>query len=81
MSDYDDTNRGALFREKDKLSEKHPDYSGSLNVGGTEYYISGWLKESKAGQKFMSLSVKPKSEKRGAPAKAARQDADEDLPF
>jgi len=77
---YDDTNRGALFKNDKKESERHPDYKGSLNVGGTEYWISAWLKEAKSGMKYMSLSVTAKDEPRAAPAPAANLD-DEQVPF
>lgn len=80
MSDYDDTNRGALFKNDKKESDNHPDYKGSINVAGTEYWLSSWLKKSKAGATYMSLSVKQKDD---APAKPAKKPAqpDEDLPF
>jgi hypothetical protein len=32
MSDYDNTNRGALFKNNEKTEETHPDYRGRLNV-------------------------------------------------
>jgi hypothetical protein len=56
---FDDTNRGALFREE-KQKETDRDYSGSINIGGTEYWLSGWVKTSKKGAKYLSLAVKPK---------------------
>lgn len=84
MSQYDDTNRGALFKNEQKSTEQQPDYKGTLNVGGSEFYVSSWIKTSKAGQKYMSLSLKAKDEQPPAPkAKAARfvEDDGEDLPF
>jgi hypothetical protein len=57
---YDNINRGALFRDEKKADEKDRDYSGSINIDGKEFWISGWVKESKAGKKFLSLRVKPK---------------------
>lgn len=63
MAEYDDTNRGALFKNDKKEKDTQPDYRGSLNVGGVEYWLSAWLKESKAGKKFMSLSVTVKEDK------------------
>jgi uncharacterized protein (DUF736 family) len=62
MSDreYDNTNRGALFKNDKKESDRHPDYRGSINIDGKEFWLDAWLKTSKAGKKFMSLSVKPK---------------------
>lgn len=60
MKQYDDTNRGALFKNERKEQESHADYRGSLNVDGTDYWVSSWIKTSKNGQKFMSLAVKRK---------------------
>jgi uncharacterized protein (DUF736 family) len=67
MTDYDNTNSGALFKNDDKKSEKSPDYFGTLNVAGTEYFVSGWIKTSKKGVKFMSLAVKTKEDKSSVP--------------
>lgn len=83
MAEYDDTNRGALFKNEDKQSESHSDYNGTINVDGTEYWINAWLKTAKSGKKFMSLSVKPKQGK-AAPRKTAMQgiqDMDDSIPF
>jgi hypothetical protein len=63
MSDkqYDNTNRGVLFRNSRKEKDTHADYRGHVNVGGVEYWLDGWIKESsKDGSQFMSLSIKPK---------------------
>jgi uncharacterized protein (DUF736 family) len=57
---YDNTNTGALFKNTDKKTDKHPDYTGSINIEGVEYWLSSWIKVSQKGVKFMSLAVKPK---------------------
>lgn len=59
--EFDNTNRGALFRNEDKQNPKHADYNGTLNVDGVEFWLNGWLKTSKKGAKYLSLSVKPKN--------------------
>ena len=59
--EYDNTNRGSLFKNDRKDDAKFPDYKGSINVDGTEYWLSAWIKVSKDGAKFMSLSVKNKN--------------------
>jgi hypothetical protein len=64
MKEYDNTNRGALFKNARKEKETHPDYNGTINIEGVEYWISGWTKDGKKG-KFLSLSVKPKEDKPG----------------
>ena len=78
---YDDTNRGALFKNDRKETENHPDYKGQVNVDGTDYWLSAWIKESQNGGKYMSLSVQPKEDRKPAAKKPMRNDADEDLPF
>lgn len=55
--EYDNTDKGALFKNDRKETENHPDYTGKINVGGTDRYLSAWLKTSKSGQKFMSISL------------------------
>ena len=62
MAEFDNTNRGSLFKNEKKEEEKHPDMNGSINVDGKDYWISGWKKTSKAGTGFISLSVRPKQE-------------------
>ena len=80
---YDNTNHGALFRnDTTGRSENFPQYGGSINIEGRDYWLSGWLKEGKRG-KFFSLAVTPK-EQRKRQAKPNSDDApfeDDDIPF
>lgn len=71
MTQYDDTNRGVLFKNDKKESDKHPNYKGSLNINGTDGWIAAWIKESKDGKKYMSLSWEPKE--KSHPADPAHQ--------
>jgi uncharacterized protein (DUF736 family) len=61
VSGYDNTNTFVLFKNKDKATEKHPDYKGTLNINGVEHWASSWIKTSKNGEKFMSGSITPKN--------------------
>ena len=85
---YDDTNRGALFKNDKQGNESRPDYRGTLNVNGQDFWISAWLKSSKAGNKYMSLSVQPKdgelqasSQRTTAQAGSGGGEFDDDIPF
>jgi hypothetical protein len=88
---YDNTNSGMLAKNERKQQDNHPDYTGTINVAGVDYWLSGWLKEGKpgskmAGNKFFSLSVKPKQpaatqeQKPSAPEKKPEVD-DGEVPF
>ncbi len=89
--EFDNKNTGALFSNKDKkTTANHPDYKGSINVNGQEFWLSAWIKPTKkdASVKFMSLSVQPKEAQqapRAAPPKSqggggSRHD-DDSIPF
>lgn len=92
---YDNTNRGALFKNDRKESDSHPDLSGNINIDGKEYWLSGWTKRTETGAfKVLSLSVKPKEQRQqsGARAQQAKKQAfdppddpgefiDDDIPF
>lgn len=79
--EFDNTNSGALFTNDRKETDKHPDFNGSLNVGGVDYWISGWKKKSNAGKNFVSLSVSPKNgaAKGGNQRKPAPKQEDDDF--
>lgn len=92
MSDkeYDNTDRGVLFRNSRKTGDSHPDFQGNINVGGVEFWLSAWVKEAKKdGSQFLSLSVKKKEPKavdtgsilKTTPVAAAAGDPDDPLPF
>lgn len=54
--------RGVLF-QNDKVKDTQPDYKGSINVDGKDYWINMWDKVAKSGQAYYSLSVQPKEDK------------------
>lgn len=85
MSEQRD-NSGILFVNNRKEKDSHPDRTGTAMIGGTEYYVSGWIKKGQKGP-FMSLAFKPKEQERArAPERkpASRNttiDLDDEIPF
>lgn len=74
--DYDQTNKGALFinKDKEKLKDERDtsdwsDLQGDIDIFGFKMYISAWSNIIQGGdhqgEKMLSLSVKPKNEDQG----------------
>ena len=59
---YDNNLTGALFKNDRKEAETHPDYKGSCEINGVQYWVNSWINESSKGTKYMSLKFSPKEE-------------------
>lgn len=84
MSQYDNTNRGSIWKNDKKTTENHPDFKGNLNVNGVEFWVSAWKRKEGANPNApaLSFSITPKDEQPQAPAPTqAVQIADDDIPF
>lgn len=55
---------GSLFRNDKREKDTHPNLTGTVMIGGVEYWASGWTKERANGEKWISLSFKPKEQGR-----------------
>lgn len=78
---YDNNNRGALFVQKDKKTDKSPDYTWNVNIDGTEYQLS-WRKQiAKSWVKYLSLTVRLKDEQQNIVDKNREESKDDSLPF
>lgn len=73
-------NSGSIWVNDRKEKETHPDRTGTVKVGGVEYYISGWLKDAN-GKKYMSLSFKRKEAKQEQAPAISGDALDDDIPF
>lgn len=88
MAEYDNTNRGQIWKnEKMRPGKQDPEFTGSLNVNGVEFWVSAWKRKEGAADKApaLSFSIKPKDEqapKRADPISTGRNsDMDDDIPF
>lgn len=73
---------GSMFKNDQKTGNQ-PDYKGNTLIDGKKYWISGWVKESAGGKKYLSLAFQPvETQEAAAPAKPSAQElSDHDLPF
>ena len=57
----DNTNRGAIWKNRKKEKDTHPDFTGSLNVDGVEYWVNAWRRKDDAPSNApaLSFSVRP----------------------
>jgi hypothetical protein len=89
--EYDNTNRGALFKNDKEGNDKRPDYRGNALIecpccrAKSDMKVSSWLREKRDGSgKFLSMSYEPKDQPpqppqpRQSPAPTAHQVAKQD---
>jgi len=94
MAEYDNTNRGSIWKNDKKETETHPDFTGSLNVAGVECWVSAWKRKEGAADRApaLSFSVKPKDQPQKQAEKPTQRnvqgaqggafaDMDSDIPF
>ena len=81
-------NSGSLFKNDKKETESHPNAKGQALINGVVFWVSAWTKTDKNGNKWQSLSFKPKDEQaaNSEPAKPRKDggvvdELDNDLPF
>ena len=81
--EYDNTNSGVLFNNKNKTTDKQPDYRGTLDVEGVMYDMAGWIKTSKSsGKKFLSIKISiPKPKPEVEPVPPSNEFDGKDIPF
>jgi len=70
--EYDNENRGSIWKNEKKETEKHPDFTGSLNVNGQEFWVSAWKRRPDQSDKAPALSFSIKA-KEGATTQNAKQ--------
>lgn len=83
---YDNNLSGVLFKNDKDGNEKRPDYKGSAEIEGVQYWVSAWIRDGAKG-KFMSMKYEAKEKQQAqqsqAPKPASVDDFDDglDIPF
>lgn len=82
-------NSGSLFKNDRKEKEGRPDYKGSANIAGLEYWVSAWINKTKEGKSYMAFKYQLKDGQQAIqpttkPSEQLAPEPDpfaEDLPF
>ena len=91
---YDNTNRGALFKNNKRTSERSPTMTGPVNVEGKKFRLAAWTKVSEKGNKYFSLELEPEEVRKEEPddsntsnsppvasTESESEDIDDEIPF
>ena len=80
---YDETNRGAIWKNDNKEKETHPDFKGSVNVDGREYWVAAWRRADGASPSSPALkfSIQPKEDQQQPQSAPVTNTQEEDVPF
>ena len=77
--------QGSLFKNDKKTTDKHPNLKGRLMLpDGSVYWVSGWTKETSAGEKWISLALGDRvqqSQHEQAKSNGYQGQQDEEIPF
>ena len=86
---YDNTNRGQIWPNDKKTTDNHPDFKGTVDVEGVEYWVSAWKRKAGGNPKAPSLSfsLQPKDEahqqgmNQAQSAAPVPEEFEDDIPF
>lgn len=72
-----------LFRndKREKVTDAH--YNGDGEIGGTDYWVNGYINTPEGKKPYMKLTFKEKVARPDTPAKefSLAQELDDDIPF
>lgn len=86
MSQYDNNLTGVLFKNDKGDNEKRPDYKGSAEIEGVQYWVSAWIRDGAKG-KFMSMKYERKEQQAAPKPQQSQQGTNgpdafiDDIPF
>ena len=68
---YDNNLSGVLFKNDKDGNEKRPDYKGSAEIEGVQYWVSAWIRDGAKG-KFMSMKYEAKEKQQAKQSQAPK---------
>ena len=81
---YDNTNRGAVWPNTRRRDGKNdPQFTGTINVDGQEYWLSAWEKRpgSSDNAPFLSFSVRKVEEQKPQEYRPAKTESVDEIPW
>jgi len=70
---------GVVFPVAHKQSPLHPDFTGRASIAGVDYWVMGWAKKKRDGQRYMTLRFKRRLDAPRAGAHQWRSRTEEEL--
>lgn len=64
METKNKNNTAVLFKNENKANENHPDYKGTITIDNVEKKLVAWVKTSKNGLKYLSLTINEPQDKK-----------------
>lgn len=49
---------GILFVNRQKQSDRSPDWTGTLTIGGCQYELAAWKRQGQRGGEFITLTAR-----------------------
>ena len=56
MADFDNTNKGVIFKNDQKGNDKSPSYRGKGNFKGVDFELACWVKQDKNGNSYFTVA-------------------------
>ena len=80
-------NEGAIWKNENKDTDRHPDFKGHAVIAGVEYWVSAWKRPADAQNerapalKFKFSPKEQRQERKPAPPKSRGEMVDDDIPW
>jgi len=49
---------GILLTNRQRRSDKSPDYTGTITINGSQYELAAWMREGRNGGQYLTLTAR-----------------------